>query len=411
MSTGHSARSVTVVGGGLAGFTAARELRQHGFDGSIRIIDPQGLPYDRPPLSKSFLTGQVTAEEIRLAPASWYADNAVEVISGRVAKLSPNAGAVSLDGGRELSTDAVILATGGAARQPALPGWDHPVVRVLRDQADADALRAVLGPAARLVVVGAGLIGSEVASSAAALGASVTLVDPVPVPLVPAVGPELAEALHAMHTQRGVRVVQGTPARITGAGAATVVTVERSGLTDLLLDADVVIMAIGIDVDTQLAAAAGLAVNDGVEVDPGGRTSNPAVYAAGDSARIRHADGTLLRRGEHWESAVLDGVAVARSLLGLPVEARPPAWFWSDRHGVHVEAVGSMAAPGSTVLRHSGGSPQLAFRLDPEGRLVGCAAIDGGKAFRAARRLVARNAMVDAGLLQDPAADLRKLGK
>ncbi|GAB2961551.1 FAD-dependent oxidoreductase [Amycolatopsis acidiphila] len=397
MTAGHPVRSVTVAGGGLAGFTVARELRANGFEGTVRIVDPEGVPYDRPPLSKGYLAGAVTAEAIRLAPEQWYADNAVEVIEDSVAKLSPGSGTVLLAHGGEIASDAVVLATGGTARR--LPGACS--VPVLRDRADADSLRAHLRPGARLVIVGAGLIGAEVASTASAAGVAVTLVDPVPVPLVPALGPEIAEVLHRMHEERGVRVVRGKPVRST----IRSVEVERAHGTFLTLEADVVLAAIGLDVDTTLAASAGLPVAGGVVVGPDGRTSNPAVYAAGDLARTRLPDGTLVRRGEHWESALHDGTAVARSLLGLPLPERPPAWFWSDRYGVHVEATGSMAAPGSTVLR----GEHLAFRLDEDSRLVGCAAIDEGKALRAARRLIAGGAIVSARDLADPAVDLRRL--
>ncbi|AYN37274.1 3-phenylpropionate/trans-cinnamate dioxygenase ferredoxin reductase component [Streptomyces albus] len=404
-------RSVTVVGGGLAGFTTARELRAGGYDGALRIVDPQGTPYDRPPLSKAVLLGRSSGEDIRLAPPGWYEENAVEVLTDRVAKLSPSSGGVLLASGGELSSDAVVLATGGAARPLTIPGGDHPAVRVLRELADAEELRARLEPGSRLVVIGAGLIGAEVASSATQLGASVTLVDPVPVPLVPAVGPELAEVLHAMHAQRGVRVVQGRPSRITAYGPAVLVEVPQDGAAPLSLPADVVLSATGITVDTSLAEAAGLAVREAVITGLDGRTSNPAVYAAGDSARRRGADGSLLRRSEHWESALLDGTAVARSLLGLPAQERQPGWFWSDRYGVHAEAAGAMSAPGSTVLRAVDGAPRLAFRLSPEGRLLGCAGIDSSKAVRAARRLIARGARVRAEDLRDPAVDLKKLGR
>ncbi len=411
MTAGNPVRSVTVVGGGVAGFATARELRASGFEGTLRIVDPEGLPYDRPPLSKAYLTGQVTAEGIQLAPASWYAENAVDVITDSATKLSPGTGGVVLARGGELASDAVVLATGGVARRLAIPGADCPAVRVLRSRADAEALREDLQPGARLVIVGAGLIGAEVASSACVRGVSVTLVDPVPLPLAPAVGPELAEILHAMHGQHGVRAVHGRPTRIKTAGTAVTVEVERAGSAYLALDADVVLTAIGIDVDTSLAEAVGLAVTGAVEVGPDGRTGNFGVYAAGDGARIRFSDGRLPRRSEHWEAAMLDGAAAARSILGLPLPDRPPAWFWSDRYGVHVEATGSMSLPGSTVLREVDGTPRLAFRLGADGRLVGCAAIDGGKALRAARRLIARGAVVGAEELRDPAVDLKKLGR
>ncbi|HVV07994.1 NAD(P)/FAD-dependent oxidoreductase [Amycolatopsis sp.] len=393
----HPLRSVTVVGGGLAGFTVARQLRANGFDGALRIVDPQGLPYDRPPLSKAYLTGAATLE---LAPAAWYDDNAIAVITGHVTKLSPGTGGVLLGEGREITSDAVVLATGGSPR--ALPN-----TRVLRSRADADALREALRAGGELLIIGAGLIGAEVASSASTVGVPVTIVDPAAVPLVPAVGPELAGYLHAQHAKHGVRVIRGKPARIGGGTA----DIERHDGTSVRLDAGTVLAAIGLGVDTGLAESAGLPVHDGIEVDPACRTSNPAIYAVGDIARTRLPDGTLLPRGEHWESAMLDGTAAARSLLGLPAVARPPAWFWSDRYGQHVEAAGSMCTPGTTVLRETGPGSRVAFRVDTAGKLVGCAAVDNGRTLRAARRLIAREAVVGVEELRDPAVDLRKLGR
>lgn len=406
MTAGDLLRSVTIAGGGVAGFSVARELRANGFDGTVRIIDPQGLPYDRPPLSKGYLAGETTAEALRLAPECWYDDNAVEIVTDSVAKLSPGTGGVLVARGGEIPSDIVVLATGGVARRLPVPGADSPGVHVLRNRADADALREALRPGTRLVVIGAGLIGAEVASTASAHGVAVTLVDPAPVPLVPALGPELAEFLHDQHAQHGVRVVPGSPLRITG----TAVVVATGG-EELTLDAEVVLTAVGLSVDTTLAASAGLDADDGVLTDTVGRTSHPAVYAAGDLARTRLPDGTLLRRGEHWEAATLDGTAVARAILGLAPQDRTPAWFWSDRYGQHVEAVGAMAGVGTTILREAGPRSRLAFRLDHDGRLVGCAAINGGKAFRAARRLVTRAAVVDVDELRDPAVDLRKAGR
>jgi NADPH-dependent 2,4-dienoyl-CoA reductase/sulfur reductase-like enzyme len=308
-----------------------------------------------------------------------------------------------------LEGDAVVLAAGGRARRLPVPGGDLPGVVSLRDRADADTLRDALRPGMRLVIVGAGLIGAEVAATAVKAGAQVVLVDPVPVPLVPAVGEELAEILQAMHAQHGVEVVQGIPTQVVADGRTLLLDVEQRGGRSRLA-ADLVLCAIGIEVDTTLADSAGLVVEGGIVVDAAGRTSHPAVWAAGDGIRIRGADGVLRRRSEHWEAALLSGTATACGLLGEDIPERPPAWFWSDRYGVHVEAVGSMASEGSTVLREDG-RKRLAFRVTPDGILVGCAAIDGGKDLRAAKRLIVRGTRVGLDELADPTVDLRRIGK
>lgn len=410
MSTADPVRTVTIVGGGLAGFTVARELRARGFDGSVRIVDPEGRPYDRPPLSKAYLSGEAETSALLLAPAGWYADNAVELVEDTVSTITPDRGTVSLSCGTELETDAVVLATGGRARRLPVPGGDLPGVVSLRNRADAEALRTALGPGVRLVVVGAGLIGAEVASTASKAGAQVTLVDPVPIPLVSAVGKELAETLHAMHGARGVSVLEGMPTRVAVDGNALLVDIEHRDALHRV-EADVVLSAIGIEIDTSLADNAGLAVDGGIEVGVGGATSNPAVRAAGDGVRRRGPDGTLQQRSEHWEAALLSGTEAACGILGEKPPERAPSWFWTDRYGVHVEAVGAMSAPGTTVLRPGDGNQQLAFRVAADGRLVGCAAIDGGKPLRAARRLMVRGVRVGVDDLADPAVDLRKLGR
>ncbi|WP_422935255.1 NAD(P)/FAD-dependent oxidoreductase [Sinomonas sp. P47F7] len=406
-------RSIVVVGGGVAGFSALSELRARGYDGALTVLSPEGLPYDRPPLSKGYLLGTEDAEKIRLAPASWYAERDVEVLPARAVALRPAEGGIELDGGRLLSADRVLLAVGGAPRRLRIPGGVAALT--LRSRADSDALRRALAPGASIAIVGAGLIGAEVASAAVAFGAEVTLIDPVEPPLAPAVGEPIARRLHAMHGERGVRTVVSVPVEIARGraddGAAHLLRLA-DGST---VAADAVIAGIGIVPETGLAEAAGLAVDDGVIVDPSGVTSNPSVFAAGDASRLRLADGVLLRRSEHWEAAVRSGQAAAAGMLGEPAPEFGAPWFWSDRHGVHVEAVGTLdprQAPGSrTVLRAVGRVPQAAFLLSAGGHLLGCAAVDLPLMVRAARRIIDRGLTPDPEALADPAVDPRRLAR
>lgn len=399
--------SVTIVGGGMAGFTTARELRARGFSGALTIIDPAGLPYDRPPLSKAYLLGTRNAEGIQLSGAQWFAENRIDVLTGKATALDADAGTVVLEDGREVTSQKVVLAAGGTARKLPIPGGELESVVELRTREDADRLRALLVPGARLAIIGAGLIGAETASAALSLGADVVLIDPLDPPLVPAVGPELARRLHDMHAAEGIRLVTGVPSRISVDDAGHHVALD-AGET---VDADVVLVGIGIIPSTALAEQAGLEADNGILVDERQRTSHPNVYAVGDASRTRLADGTLLRRAEHWEHAMNTGTTAAAALLGQDLPAHGASWFWSDRHGVHVEGVGSMTAEGSTVIREEDGRPAMAFRLDPQGYLVGCAAIDGGLGVRAARRIIDRKIPVDPALLADPAVNLKKLAR
>ncbi|MBG6084490.1 NAD(P)/FAD-dependent oxidoreductase [Zhihengliuella flava] len=405
-----SLTSVTIVGGGLSGFTVAQELRARGFEGSVSIVDTDGLPYDRPPLSKRYLLGEASAEDLRFAAPAWFAEHQVDVVTASAARIQPDAGTVVLSDGRHLSADAVVLATGGAARRLPIPGGDLESVWQLRTRQDADRLRAALHQreGARLAIIGAGLIGAEVASSALALGAQVSLIDPIETPLAPAVGPDLARRLHAMHAERGVTTLTGVPTAITAHAAGHRIDLGEAGS----LDADVVLVGIGIVPRTELAEAAGLDVDDGVLVNAAQRTSHPRVYAVGDVARTRTADGRLLRRAEHWEHAMHAGTTAAAALLGQEPPRHGASWFWSDRYGVHLEAVGDLSGPGSTVLRRDAdGAVAAAFRLAPDGGMAGAAAIDGGLTIRAARRIIDRGIPVDPDLLADPEVPVKRLAR
>lgn len=393
--------SVAVIGAGPAGFSAAAELRRRGFAGRIQLLDPAGAPYDRPPLSKGYLAeGSSTA--LALADDSWYQANSVSVTAGTATGIDPDSGTVLLDGGGELRADVLLLATGGRARTLPFPGSGF--LHTLRSRADADALRGRLGAGKRLVIIGAGLIGAEVAATAAAAGTAVVLIDPVPVPLVAAVGPELAAYLHALHPRNGVQTLNALPVDVVADGGALAVLLEDGSS----VAADTVLAAVGMVPDTALAGTAGLAVEDGVVVDQAGRTSHPRVFAAGDAVR-RRIDGVLEQRTEHWDAAVRSGQAAAAGILGQePAQAAVP-WFWTDRYGIHAEAVGNMSADGLTVARGEPGPGYVVFRVSPKGLLAGAAGADAGNVLRAARRLIAQEVPVDAGDLQNPQVDLRRL--
>lgn len=399
--------SILIVGGGLSGFTVAQNLRSRGFTGTLGIIDPAGIPYDRPPLSKAYLLGTKDAAAIQLAPDAWFAEHRVDVMVGSVAKLLLEPLGVRLDDGRELLADRLVLATGGAARPLPIEGGDLDSVLVLRDRNDADLLRGKLSEGTELTIIGAGLIGAEVASAAVELGAKVTLVDPIDPPLVPAVGPELARRLHDMHGTAGITTIQGAPARIVRENGKHLIEMADGSV----ITGDEVLVGIGIVPNTVLASDAGLQTDNGVVVDEHQRTSHRLIYAVGDAARTRTGSGELLRRAEHWEHAMNTGATAAASLLGQDLPQHGASWFWSDRHGVHVEGVGDMNAEGRTVLRLVDGAPAAAFRLGAGGNMLGAAAIDGGLTVKAARRIIDRGIIVDQEALADPNMPLKKLAR
>ncbi|HJQ45107.1 MAG TPA: FAD-dependent oxidoreductase [Amycolatopsis sp.] len=382
---------VVVVGGGIAGVSTAAALRAGGFDGALTLVDAGELPYDRPPLSKEFLSGEKDLPTIALQPESWYDEQSVRLVNRTtVIALRPGDGTVELSDGSLVPADRVVLATGGRAARPPIPGADSPRVHVLRTAEDAHRLREALVPGATVLVVGAGLIGAEVASTALGLGCDVTLADPACPPLTAALGDEVAAWLHSVHAEHGVKTVDS--------GVST--------LDDC--DADVVVLGLGMVPETTLAEAAGLEVDRGIVVDTGQVTSNPATLAVGDPARTRR-EGVLLPRTEHWEAAQLDGRRAAATILGTPPPAATAPWFWTDRHGLHVEAVGDLHSAATTILRGQLGTPPFAVFGLRERQVVAAVAVNDPLSARAARRLIDRAVDVEPDRLADPATDLRKL--
>lgn len=402
------ASGIVVVGGGVAGFSTCAELRHRGFGGAITLLDEGDLVHDRPPLSKDYLLGRADDATISLADPAWFAANDIDLRTGvRAVRLHTQPPAVTCADGAVVAGEAVVLALGGEARALSVPGGDSPAVHVLRRVGDARRLREVLQPGARVLVVGGGLIGAEVASTAVARGATVTLVDPVDPPLAGVVGPRIARRLHDEHRRHGIEVLTTAVERLADRGGA-VRAFLRGGHRPV--EADIVVAGLGMVPTTGLASAAGLAVDGGVLVDDRQRTSAPGVYAVGDCSRRTGPDGRPLPTGEHWEAAQRAGQAAAAAILG---QAPPPPsapWFWTDRHGEHIEVIGSYVAGTSTVLRGNlAAGPFLAFALDRRGVVVGAVAVDQPRAARVARRLVDKGLPVDATLLGDPGTDLRRL--
>jgi 3-phenylpropionate/trans-cinnamate dioxygenase ferredoxin reductase component len=402
-------RRVVVVGAGLAGVSTCVELRRRGYDGGLVLLDAGPFPHDRPPLSKDYLAGIADDAKIRLQPPGWFDEHHVDLRAGaRAVALRPAARSVELADGREEHADAVVIATGGNTRPLPVPGGDTPAVHMLRTVDDARQLREVLRPGTRLVVIGAGLIGAEVASTARRLGVDVVLVDPVNPPLRAAVGLRVATFLHAQHRDYGIDVRTAAVDRIEQQGSGA--TVYLSGPAEPVT-ADVVLAAIGIIPATALAESADLAVDGGVLVDDRHRSSNPAVFAVGDAARARRGDGSPGTRVEHWEAAQKGGAAVAAALLGAEPPVKGAPWFWTDRHGCHVEVAGSMTVAEITARRGTlGDGPYMEFTL-AQGRCVGAVAVDDSRNLRAARRLIDAGLQVDPDALADPGADLRKLAR
>ncbi len=302
----------------------------------VRIVcaEPE-RPYDRPPLSKELLGGRAGAESPAFRPADWYADEAVELIDGRAAALDPAAGRVELDDGSRLGYERLLIATGAAPRRlQQFSGFENALS--LRTLADARRLRSMLSPGARLVVVGAGFIGQEVAATALGLGAEVTIVEALELPLASLLGERIGRWIVDLHRNEGARVLLS--ARIAGAsGNGRVERIELEG--GERLDCDVVVVGIGVVPAAAWLERSGLDPA-GVPTDRGARTVLPDIWAAGDVARPWDTLAGAHVRSEHWDAASRQGVAAALSMLGAPPAEPAPPSFWSDQHGLRIQYVG-----------------------------------------------------------------------
>ncbi|BBG00206.1 MULTISPECIES: NAD(P)/FAD-dependent oxidoreductase [Pseudonocardia] len=386
-------RDVTVVGASLAGLATVRALREQGFDGRIVVVgDEKHAPYDRPPLSKDFLAGTASDTDVVLAGPD-DGEQAAQWRLGRTAVALDGPGrVVTLDDGERLSSDAVVLATGARAR--TLPGEQPQGVHTLRTLDDARALRADLVPGRRLVVVGAGFVGAEVASTAAGLGLEVDIVEAAPVPLQRALGPEMGVACGRLHAAHGVRLHPGTGvAGIVGSPRVTGVRTDDGRE----FPADVVVVGIGALPNVEWLAGSGLELDDGVVTDACGRTALPGIVAVGDcAASLRDYTGNRLRL-EHWTNALQQPAVAAAALLGtahaLPAHHAVP-YFWSDQYGHRIQFAGHRAADGA--LRVEEGDPEdpaaglLVLFLDPGGEPVGVLGIDRARPFGRWRRELAK---------------------
>jgi NADPH-dependent 2,4-dienoyl-CoA reductase/sulfur reductase-like enzyme/nitrite reductase/ring-hydroxylating ferredoxin subunit len=344
-----------VVGGGAAGFAAAVTLRKEGFDGRVIIATAEvELPYDRPSLSKEFLSGDMDPGWVPLKDEQFYVDMKIEIFSGhQVYAVDPARREVLFANSTTLHYDKLLLATGGVPRTPDIPGVHLPSFYLLRSFEDARALRSVLEEGRRAVIIGAGFIGLEAAAALRSRGLEVHLVTPEKLPMEKLLGERIAARLLNLHRDRGVRFhLEVFPEEIRG-GA----DVEGVALSDdTVLPADLVIAGIGVVPAIHFLEGAGVVEGGAVPVDRMLRTKTAHIHAAGDIAAVPHPVTGKRRRVEHWVEAQRQGQHAARAMLGFSGEYREPPFFWTSQHGLILTSVGD-----------SGGHTRIAYRGDPEG--------------------------------------------
>ena len=401
-------RTFAIAGAGLAGAKAAETLRAEGFDGRVVLVGSETeRPYERPPLSKDYLRGEAERDTIYVHDEGFYAANEIELRVGRTASaLDAGARELTLDDGERIRYDRLLLATGAEPRRLDVPGGELDGVRYLRSVTNSDTLRERLDRAGSVVVVGAGWIGSEVAASARQRGLDVTLVEPQSVPLERVLGTELGAFYRDVHADHGVRVITGAGVAAFEGGDA----VERVRLEDgRSLDCDLVVVGVGVRPRTDLAELAGLAVDDGVVVDERLETSAPGVFAAGDVARARHPFYDRHVRVEHWATALHQGPAAARSMLGSDAAYDRLPYFFSDQYDVGMEYTGWALEWDRVVFRGDPASRELIAFWLAGGRVVAGMNVNVWDVTEPIERLIRGRAKVDAGRLADPAIPLGEL--
>lgn len=364
-----TAKTFVIVGASLTGAKAAEELREQGFDGRVVLIgaEPE-RPYERPPLTKDYLRGESPREKAYVHHEGFYAERQIELETGvSVTGLDPNASRVSLADGRELSYDKLLLATGAGPRRIPIPGAELDGVYYLRTLADCDVLRERLAAGGRVVVVGAGWVGSELAASARQLGLAVTVVDPLKLPNERIFGREIGEFYRDVHNRHGVELLLGDGVEsFEGEGAVERVR-TASGRT---IDCDVAVVAVGVAPRTELAVSAGLDVENGIVVTDKLETSAPGVFAAGDVANAWHPFLARRVRVEHWANALNQGVAAAHAMLGEPTSYDRIPYFFSDQYDVGMEYSGYATEWDQVVFRGERDSGEfIAFWL-ADGRVL-----------------------------------------
>jgi 3-phenylpropionate/trans-cinnamate dioxygenase ferredoxin reductase subunit len=345
-----SDRTFLIVGASLAGAKAAETLREEGFDGRVVLVGAEAArPYERPPLSKEYLRGEVGREKVYVHDEGFYAEHDVELRLGRKAvRLDADSREVALDDGERLRYDRLLLATGAEPRRLTVPGGELDGVLYLRSVEDSDAMRARLDQGGAVVVIGAGWIGAEVAASARQRGLDVTVVEPLSVPLERVLGREVGAVYRDTHADHGVRMLLGTGVEaFEGDG-----TVERVRTGDgRELQCDFVVVGVGVEPRVGLAADAGIAVDNGILVDEHLQTDAPGVFAAGDVANARHPLYGERIRVEHWANALNQGPAAARAMLGGAAAYDLVPYFFSDQYDVGMEYAGFVREWDRVVFR------------------------------------------------------------
>jgi 3-phenylpropionate/trans-cinnamate dioxygenase ferredoxin reductase subunit len=404
---------IVVIGAGQAGVAVAARLRAGGHTGALTLIGEEPVPpYQRPPLSKGYLKGEMPLDRLLLRNEAFYAENAITLRLGRPVTAINRTDRTVTIGGAAIRYDHLVLTTGSVPRRlPAAMGGDLAGVHVVRSLADIDGMAPEYVAGRRVLIIGGGYIGLEAAAVAAEKGLRVTLTEAAPRILQRVAAPEVSGYFRALHRAHGVEIIEGLGLdRLTGARR-----VSGAVLADgREMAVDFVILGIGIAPATALAEAAGLVIDNGIAVDLRGRTSDPAIWAAGDCASFPWQGGRL--RLENVQNAIDQAECLADNILGADRDYAPEPWFWSDQYDAKLQIAGLSAGydrlvprPAPAPAPAAGRAPPASFWYFRQGRLIAVDAINDGRAYLVGKRLLAAGKTPDPAVLADPAADLKSV--
>jgi 3-phenylpropionate/trans-cinnamate dioxygenase ferredoxin reductase subunit len=402
---------IVIVGAGQAAAVAAATLRKEKYVGTIKILGDEGHPpYDRPPLSKHYLAGELSLTETLIRPVEFYTDNDIELlINTRVASIDAEAKQVITESDQVFDYDKLVITTGSRARKLNLPGCQLGGIFYLRSLNDVDLIRASMGSAKKLCVIGGGYVGLEVAAVARKAGLNVTVIETQERILQRVTTPEMSDYYHQLHTERGVNIMLNVAVTGFEGENGDHGSVSKVLCGDLAVEADIVVIGVGILPNIEIAEEAGLKCDNGIVVDDHGQTSNPDIYAAGDCAN--HPNHLLNRRLrlESVPNAIEQARVACINLLGGDVEYASIPWFWSDQYELKLQMVGFSSDGEESVVRGDKSTNKFAVFYLKEGRVVAVDAVNSSKAFMLGKRLYGKS--VDAAALADESVELKSFLK
>jgi 3-phenylpropionate/trans-cinnamate dioxygenase ferredoxin reductase component len=397
-----------IVGANLAGGRAAQWLRQEGFDGRVILIGAEpDPPYERPPLSKEFLRGDMPRDRLFIASEESYREQDIELrLATRVVDITPRECRIELEDGEHLGYDKLLLATGGHVRRLSVPGCELEGIHYLRTVADSERIAAELEAGRRVVVIGAGFIGAEVAATARQKGLGVHVLEMAPVPLGRVLGDEIGAIYADIHRDHGVQLHTGEAIeRFEGSGRVERVR-SSSGRT---IDCDFVVVGVGIEPATELALKADLAVNNGIVSNEFCETSAPNIYIAGDVACSYNPLFATHLRVEHWANAQNQGIAAAKNMLGKQKAYADVPWFWSDQYDLNMQYIGHAPRWDHVVIRGDVAARSFTAFYMEAGRLRAALAVNRQRDIRGSRELIQSGAPVSIEALRDEERPLNSL--